>query len=56
MMPAEVGAAYTALQAMGVTIRGCVFWTISEEGTTPVGQSQPLFMARGLNVFLHTRP
>ena len=55
MMPAAVGAAYTALQSRGTPFRGCVFWTIAEEGRVPVGQTEPLYMAQGLNAFLHTR-
>ena len=56
MMPADVGAAYAALQARGLAPRGFVYWTITEEGAVPPGQTEPLFMAAGLNAFLHTRP
>lgn len=56
MMPADVGAAYASLQARGLAPRGFVFWTITEEGDVPHGQAEPLFMAAGINAFLHTRP
>lgn len=43
------------VQASGVPPRGFVYWDISQEGYIPQGQTQPLFMAAGINSFLHTR-
>lgn len=56
VMPEEAGAAYYALSEMGQAPRGFVFWAIESEGWIPPGQTAPLFMAAGLNEFLHTRP
>ena len=55
LMPADVGTAWAALAAQGMAPRGAVFWTVTAEGATPPGQKAPLFMAAGLNAFLHTR-
>lgn len=43
------------MQASGVPPRGFVFWDVGQEGLVPPGQTQPLFMAEGINAFLHTR-
>jgi chitinase len=54
--PTEVGAAYNNLKAKGLQPRGFMFWDIGDEGEVPQGYSQPLYLAAGLNAFLHTRP
>ena len=54
IMPEEVGVAWAALGAE--RFRGAAFWCIAEEGATPPAQSQPLFLAAGLNAFMGTRP
>ena len=53
IMPEEVGVAYAALG--GARFRGAAFWCIADEGTVPGMQSQPLFLAEGLNGVFHTR-
>ena len=57
IMPEEVGAAFAALEGGGGVgrPRGCAFWDIADEGAVPQGQSQPLFLAAGLNAVLGTR-
>jgi chitinase len=55
LMPNELSKAYTALLAQGMEFRGVVFWTIANEGDTPVNQTSPLYMSAGINSFLHTR-
>lgn len=55
LMPDEAGQAYADLKAAGQEPRGFVFWAVELEGEIPSGQSDPLFMAAGLNEFLHTR-
>ncbi len=55
MMPDDLAAAWRALGELGCTPRGAMFWAISEEGIVPINQTAPLFFARGLNGFLHTR-
>lgn len=55
MMPGDLGEAWAALAGVGCVPRGAMFWDIDDEGATPVNQSEPLFLARGLNAFLHTR-
>lgn len=58
IMPEEVGVAYNSLLAAGgetATFRGATYWCISEEGDIPPAQSTPLYLAAGLNEFLHTR-
>lgn len=56
IMPNEAEIAYNALAAMNQEPRGFVFWAIDNEGQVPPNQDLPLFMASGLNKFLHTRP
>ena len=57
IMPEEVGAAFGALAASGVGApRGAVYWCVEEEGVVPAAQSEPLFLAAGLNAVLHARP
>jgi hypothetical protein len=53
--PADVGTAYSRLAAAGRAPRGFMFWDISDEGAVPKGFSQPLWMAKGLNAFMHVR-
>jgi hypothetical protein len=55
IMPADVGAAFVNLAAVGLAPRGTVFWTLTAEGAVPPGQTQPLWMGAQLNTFLHTR-
>jgi hypothetical protein len=52
--PQQAGAAYAALGEKAP--RGFVFWDINDEGVIPPNASEPLFMAAGINAFLHTRP
>ena len=54
IMPEEVGEAWRAL-GPGAQFRGAAFWCIAEEGAVPPQQSQPLWMAKGLNGVFHTR-
>lgn len=53
--PAFVGEAYARLSAQGLAPRGFMFWDIGDEGKVPGGYSEPLYLAAGLNAFLHTR-
>lgn len=55
IMPDSVGQAYNALQAQGLAPRGAAFWCTSDEGEIPEGQTQPLYLASGLNQYFHTR-
>jgi chitinase len=55
VMPEQLQAAYETLQGVGMEPRGFVFWVIDDEGAVPQGQTQPLYMAAGINKFLHTR-
>ena len=55
IMPEEAAEAYATLQASNQEPRGFVFWAVELEGEVPKGQTEPLFMAAGLNEFLHTR-
>ena len=55
VMPDEAQVAYETLKAHGLEPRGFVFWEIEAEGEVPPGQQAPLYMAKGLNAFLHTR-
>ena len=48
--PADVGAAYGAF-----AFRGGAFWNVEDDGSVPSGAAEPLFIARGLAEFLHTR-
>jgi hypothetical protein len=54
-MPADVGSAFAALAPRGLAPRGTVFWTLTNEGAVPPGQTAPLWMGAQLNDFLHTR-
>lgn len=36
--------------------RGFMFWDVSDEGKVPTEGAPPLYLARQLNAFLHTRP
>ena len=54
--PAQAGAAYDALQAAGKVPRGFAFWNILDEGrASPQRPEEPVWMAAGLNKFLHVR-
>ena len=54
--PDQVGDSYRALEATGLAPRGYAFWVISEEGNASVARPNvPVWMAAGLNQFLHTR-
>mmetsp|Transcript_6959 Transcript_6959/g.13295 ORF Transcript_6959/g.13295 Transcript_6959/m.13295 type:complete len:177 (+) Transcript_6959:1-531(+) len=55
--PEEAAAAYSALGALSPSLqpRGFMFWDIADEGMVPRGASREMWMARGLNQFLHTR-
>lgn len=58
--PEVIGAAYALLEQDGIRPRGAMFWDIADEGMdTPDPMidniSRPLWMARGMNSFLHTR-
>lgn len=55
IMPEEAGKAYQALKAVGLEPRGFGFWDINDEGTIPYGQTEPLYLAQGLNDFLKVR-
>jgi chitinase len=55
IMPDEASQAYSALKATGQEPRGFVFWAVELEGEVPKGQKEPLYLAAGLNEFLHTR-
>lgn len=55
VLPAEAGLAYNALLATGMEPRGFVFWNVDSEGQVPPGHKDKLFMAAGINAFLHTR-
>ena len=48
--PTDVGAAYGAF-----AFRGGAFWNVEDDGSVPSGSAEPLFIARGLAEFLHTR-
>jgi len=54
-LPDELAKAWAALSAKNLTMRGGTFWSIPQEGQVPPGGSEPLFLAAGLNSFLHTR-
>lgn len=57
IMPDQLASAYAALAASGAGApRGFAYWAIDNEGQVPYGHTQPLYMAAGLNSFLHTRP
>lgn len=57
IMPDQVETAYTRLQAKGQAPRGFAFWDIGDEGAVVPGTSGPaLYLASGLNAFMHTRP
>lgn len=51
--PVDVGSAYSALKTADNAPRGFMFWCIAAEGT--MRQGKPVFMAKGLNDFLHIR-
>ncbi len=53
--PDLVGKSYTELKAIGREPRGYAFWDIGDEGVTPAGWTSPLYLAKGLNDFLHIR-
>ena len=54
--PAQAGAAYDALHAAGKAPRGFAFWNILDEGRpSPQRPDEPVWMAAGLNKFLHIR-
>jgi len=55
IMPEEAGEAFKALKSVGLEPRGFGFWSIHEEGFIPAGQTEPLYMAEGLNEFLQVR-
>jgi chitinase len=54
--PEEVGAAYEHLSQSNLQPRGFMFWDIADEGRVVTGTDRELWMASGLNEFLHTRP
>ena len=54
-MPTDVGNAYEKLVQRNQAPRGFVFWDIPNEGNVPKGQTDPLYMAQGINQFLHIR-
>ena len=55
--PEEAAAAYAALGALSPSLqpRGFMFWDIADEGMVPQGTDKEMWMAQGLNEFLHTR-
>lgn len=53
IMPDDVGAAFARLGAAAP--RGVAFWSLTNEGDVPPGQTQPLYFGAGINAFLHTR-
>lgn len=54
--PAQVAAAYRQLQAERLTPRGFAFWNILDEGkASPQRPAEPVFLAHGLNTFMHIR-
>jgi hypothetical protein len=55
LWPGDVEAGWNALKAKGLQHRGYAFWCLENEGTVmPNGTA--LYLAAGLNAFLHTRP
>lgn len=55
--PDEVREAYHRLMQQSHAPRGFAFWNILDEGkASPLRPGQEVWMARGLNDFLHTRP
>jgi hypothetical protein len=54
--PEEVGVAYDHLSQLSLQPRGFMFWDIADEGRVVTGTDRELWMASGLNEFLHTRP
>lgn len=53
--PTLVGKGYDSLKTVGKAPRGFAFWDIGDEGETPAGWSAPLYLAKGINAFLHIR-
>eukprot|EP01031_Cornospumella_fuschlensis_P039102 gene39102-47577_t len=54
--PDQVEKAYNILQSKGLAVRGFAFWNILDEGKASVQQpGRPVYMAKGLNRFLHIR-
>ena len=59
--PEEAGGAYHTLGKLSSSTesllpRGFMFWDIADEGMVPTGAAREMWMASGLNSFLHTRP
>jgi hypothetical protein len=55
IMPNDLEIAYNNLLKLNIQPRGFAFWAIENEGDIPVNSTTPLFMAAGINNFLHTR-
>jgi chitinase len=53
--PEQAEAAYEALKAKDSAPRGFMFWDIADEGRVVSGTDREMWMAAGLNKFLHTR-
>jgi len=56
LYPEEVAEGYKVLEEIGQEPRGFAFWNILDEGAaSPRRPQEPVWMAKGLNRFLHTR-
>lgn len=55
IMPNDLEIAYNNLLKLKIEPRGFAFWSIENEGEIPVNSTIPLYMATGINNFLHTR-
>jgi hypothetical protein len=53
--PEEAGVAYEHLKQFNLQPRGFMFWDIADEGRVVSGTTRELWMASGLNEFLHVR-
>ena len=54
--PEQVGVAHAALKTQGLAPRGYAYWNIQYEGQAPANNPKvQVWMAQGLNQFLHTR-
>lgn len=53
--PEEAGIAYEYLSQFNLQPRGFMFWDIADEGRVVTGTNRELWMASGLNAFMHIR-
>jgi hypothetical protein len=53
--PEEAGVAYQHLEQLNLQPRGFMFWDIADEGRVVAGTNREMWMASGLNEFLHVR-